>query len=44
MKNQEIIHIPVIIGNNDDVIPAVNRAILSGHDMLIIGQDWTSKD
>jgi magnesium chelatase subunit I len=29
---------PGIIGYDDDVIPAVNRAILSGHDLLLVGQ------
>lgn len=32
-----------IIGYDDDVIPAVNRAVLSGHDMLIIGQVGQAK-
>jgi magnesium chelatase subunit I len=32
-----------IIGYDDDVIPALNRAILSGHDMLIIGQVGQAK-
>jgi magnesium chelatase subunit I len=32
-----------IIGYDDDVIPALNRAVLSGHDMLIIGQVGQAK-
>jgi magnesium chelatase subunit I len=32
-----------IIGYDDDVIPSLNRAILSGHDMLIIGQIGQAK-
>jgi magnesium chelatase subunit I len=32
-----------IIGYEDDVIPAVNRSILSGHDMLFIGQIGQAK-
>ena len=32
-----------IIGYEDDVIPALNRAVLSGHDMLIIGQIGQAK-
>jgi magnesium chelatase subunit I len=32
-----------IIGYEDDVIPALNRAVLSGHDMLIIGQVGQAK-
>ena len=32
-----------IIGYDDDVIPALNRAILSGHDILIIGQIGQAK-
>jgi magnesium chelatase subunit I len=34
---------PGIIGYDDDVIPAVNRAILSGHDLLIVGQIGQAK-
>jgi magnesium chelatase subunit I len=34
---------PGIIGYDDDVIPAVNRAILSGHDILLIGQIGQAK-
>lgn len=34
---------PGIIGYDDDVIPAVNRAILSGHDMLLVGQIGQAK-
>ena len=34
---------PGIIGYDDDVVPAINRAILSGHDMSVgqIGQAKT---
>jgi magnesium chelatase subunit I len=32
-----------IIGYDDDVIPAVNRAILSGHDILLVGQIGQAK-
>lgn len=32
-----------IIGYDDDVVPAVNRAILSGHDMLLVGQIGQAK-
>ena len=34
---------PGIIGYDDTVIPAVNRAILSGHDLLLIGQIGQAK-
>src|ERR671912_168235 len=34
---------PGIIGYNDDVVPAMNRAILSGHDMLFVGQIGQAK-
>jgi magnesium chelatase subunit I len=34
---------PRIIGYDDDVIPAVNRAILSGHDILLVGQIGQAK-
>jgi magnesium chelatase subunit I len=34
---------PGIIGYEDDVIPAVNRAILSGHDLLLVGQIGQAK-
>jgi magnesium chelatase subunit I len=34
---------PGIIGYDDDVIPAVNRAILSGHDVLLVGQIGQAK-
>ena len=34
---------PGIIGYDDDVIPAVNRSILSGHDLLLIGQIGQAK-
>ena len=32
-----------IIGYDDDVVPAINRAILSGHDILFIGQIGQAK-
>src|SRR5919202_397406 len=32
-----------IIGYEDDVIPAINRAVLSGHDLLLIGQIGQAK-
>ena len=32
-----------IIGYEEDVIPAVNRSILSGHDMLFVGQIGQAK-
>lgn len=34
---------PGIIGYNEDVIPAINRAILSGHDILLVGQIGQAK-
>ncbi len=34
---------PGIIGYDDDVIPSVNRAILSGHDILLVGQIGQAK-
>jgi magnesium chelatase subunit I len=34
---------PGIIGYDDDVIPAMNRAILSGHDVLLVGQIGQAK-
>jgi magnesium chelatase subunit I len=34
---------PGIIGYDEDVIPAINRAILSGHDILLIGQIGQAK-
>jgi magnesium chelatase subunit I len=34
---------PGIIGYEDDVIPAINRAILSGHDLLLVGQIGQAK-
>jgi magnesium chelatase subunit I len=34
---------PGIIGYDDDVIPAVNRAVLSGHDLLLVGQIGQAK-
>ena len=32
-----------IIGYDDDIVPSLNRAILSGHDILIIGQIGQAK-
>ena len=32
-----------IIGYDDDVVPALNRAILSGHDLLLVGQIGQAK-
>src|ERR671920_1237691 len=32
-----------IIGYEEDVIPAVNRSVLSGHDMLFVGQIGQAK-
>jgi magnesium chelatase subunit I len=34
---------PGIIGYDDDVVPAVNRAVLAGHDMLFVGQIGQAK-
>ncbi|MGH9991835.1 MAG: AAA family ATPase [Nitrososphaera sp.] len=34
---------PGIIGYDDDVIPAINRAILSAHDILLVGQIGQAK-
>lgn len=34
---------PGIIGYDSDVVPAVNRAILSGHDLLLVGQIGQAK-
>ncbi len=34
---------PGIIGYDDDVIPAIERAILSGHDILLVGQIGQAK-
>src|ERR671924_2107895 len=34
---------PGIIGYDDDVVPAINRAILSGHDILFIGKIGQAK-
>jgi magnesium chelatase subunit I len=34
---------PGIIGYDEDIIPAINRAILSGHDLLLIGQIGQAK-
>ena len=34
---------PGIIGYDDDVVPAINRAILSDHDMLLVGQIGQAK-
>jgi magnesium chelatase subunit I len=35
--------LPGIIGYDDDVVPAINRAILSGHDILLVGQIGQAK-
>lgn len=35
--------LPGIIGYEDDVIPSVSRAILSGHDLLLVGQIGQAK-
>jgi magnesium chelatase subunit I len=42
MKNNEYPY-KGIIGYDEDVIPAVNRAILSGHDILFVGQIGQAK-
>src|SRR5215472_2764271 len=42
LKTQEY-PFPGIIGYNEDVIPAVNRAILAGHDILFVGQIGQAK-
>jgi len=42
MKNGENPY-PGIIGYDGDVIPAINRAILSGHDILFVGQIGQAK-
>jgi magnesium chelatase subunit I len=42
MKNDEHPYAG-IIGYDDDVIPAINRAILSGHDILFVGQIGQAK-
>lgn len=34
---------PGIIGYDDDVVPATNRAILAGHDILLVGQIGQAK-
>jgi len=34
---------PGIIGYDDDVVPAINRAILSGHELLLVGQIGQAK-
>ncbi len=34
---------PGIIGFEDDVVPALDRAILSGHDMILVGQIGQAK-
>ena len=34
---------PGVIGYDDDVVPVVNRAILSGHDVLLVGQIGQAK-
>ena len=42
MKNHEYPY-KGIIGYDEDVVPAVNRAILSGHDILLVGQIGQAK-
>jgi magnesium chelatase subunit I len=42
LKTQEYPY-PGIIGYNEDVIPAVNRAILAGHDIVFVGQIGQAK-
>jgi magnesium chelatase subunit I len=42
MKNDEYPY-KGIIGYDEDVIPALNRAILSGHDILLVGQIGQAK-
>jgi magnesium chelatase subunit I len=42
MKNGEYPY-KGIIGYDDDVIPAINRAILTGHDILFVGQIGQAK-
>jgi magnesium chelatase subunit I len=42
MKNNEYPY-KGIIGYDEDVVPAVNRAILSGHDILFVGQIGQAK-
>src|ERR687886_1867884 len=42
MKNNEYPY-KGIIGYDEDVIPAINRAILSGHDILFVGQIGQAK-
>jgi len=42
IKNKQVKY-PGIIGFDNDVIPALDRAILSGHDILIIGQIGQAK-
>ena len=42
-KNQEKLPYPGIIGFDDDVLPALDRALLSGHDIFLIGQIGQAK-
>ena len=42
-KKQEKSGYPGIIGFDDDVIPALDRALLSGHDIFLIGQIGQAK-
>jgi len=42
LKNREYPY-PGIIGYNEDVIPAINRAILAGHDILFVGHVGQAK-
>ena len=42
-KQQEKTCYPGIIGFDDDVIPSLDRALLSGHDVFLIGQIGQAK-
>ncbi|MDX1533177.1 MAG: AAA family ATPase, partial [Nitrosopumilaceae archaeon] len=42
-KNQKKLPYPGIIGFDDDVLPALDRALLSGHDIFLIGQIGQAK-
>ena len=43
LKQQEKTCYPGIIGFDDDVIPSLDRALLSGHDVFLIGQIGQAK-
>ncbi|MBM3910455.1 MAG: hypothetical protein FJ356_02260 [Thaumarchaeota archaeon] len=43
LMEKEQTRYPEIIGYDDDVIPALDRAILSGHDVFLIGQIGQAK-